>query len=134
MSLQKAIDILDANIPWAVQISPESTDYIRGMLHAVNILKFNNNDLTFIGNLWELSPDTQYKKNLTAWIERKNQQKNPYSVFEEWQKVAVRPHGEPMFKIPDSYKRLTLEQKQLFNDSLMDSFKVCPRTTEEGEG
>jgi hypothetical protein len=46
---------------------------------------------------WQPSPDTPYKIELTEWIEAKHQAGNPYSVFEEWQ-------------------------------------KVCPRTTEEGEG
>lgn len=96
MSLQKAIEILD---------------YISLREEVLNRQRKSNSisitDLSFNCQLWELSkmrsfilegkddrswqpsPDTQYKKDLTAWIERKKKERNPYSFLKSWQDLSL---------------------------------------------
>jgi hypothetical protein len=75
MSLQKAIEIL-RNFRDSESIgsfaSCECLEYEEGVDHCIQLLS----DCMMVDNLpmqWLPSEDTQYKKDLTKWIERKNQ-------------------------------------------------------------
>lgn len=92
------------------------------------------------------SPDTQHKKNLTAWIEKKKwfecyernkdkdvlyKDENPYSIFEAWQK-------DPNFlyrKLQEKFKDRYLDKKVIITTAGSElRSNVCPRTTEETVG
>jgi len=74
---------------------------------------------------WESSEDTQYKKDLTKWIENKHQAENPYSFFEEWQES---------YKIPEWTPSPNTKYWTSGSSVCPKTRKVCPRVTEEGEG
>ena len=66
MSLQKAIEILEKErIEIALEVKRDkvSTSFEYGLGHAISILKY------YAGFSYK-SPETQYKRDLTAWIER----------------------------------------------------------------
>lgn len=109
MSLQKAIEILKDELI-KIKIDFEygtntTKQFLKGYKQAVSVLeKVSSYQYT-----WQPSEDTQYKRDLTAWIERKKwfegyerikntdviyKDQNPYSIFEEWQKVCSRTTEE----------------------------------------
>jgi len=143
MSLQQAIEILKDELI-KIKIDFEygtntTKQFLKGYKQALNVLE----KVKSYQSIRQPSPDTQYKKDLTAWIERKNQDQNPYSIFETWPKLkqahydfltSGRASVQYVLNPDGGMQALTLEQRELFKDSLMDSVKVCPRITEEGEG
>ncbi len=183
MSLQKAIEAIEILEQFLKTIDKEN--------HSFTYLDVYTAIMSLKEYQKYTTPDTQYKIDLTAWIERKEKDtfdssqehireyfkavlnKVPSPEIEramhEMKKErhlnynctnhsiisakcycricrevnSVKYHSDRILNSTkgstcthplDSYKKLTLEQKQLFNESLMDSVEVCPRTTEGGEG
>ena len=71
MSLQKAIEILEHANRDALIVNDWGFDFRRGFYCAIEVLQREKK-----GYIYCTMGDTQYKKNLTAWIERKKYQRH----------------------------------------------------------
>ena len=91
MSLQKAIDEVISHLMKLreeTKVIPYAKELLAETIHNLEIVTVN----FFPPQSYEPSPDTQYKKSLTKWIEAKHQAENPYSIFEAWQKKGWNIH------------------------------------------
>jgi hypothetical protein len=65
-----------------------SEDYVKGFKYAITALEHVRDGVRFAPYDYPRnSPDTEFKVNLTKWLELKEQLDNPYSIFEAWQKM-----------------------------------------------
>lgn len=111
MSLQRAIDTLEKELKNEQYLWGH--DYILGFENALDLVKEVRNG----------SPDTQYKINLTKWIERK-----VCNTQEIWDTIEPKCFGSSMIV------KLDGDSVYNFHRALMGSVKICSRTAEEGEG
>ena len=134
MSLQKAIEILEEYEKLGhVHPMRHGTGLVNGYNVAIELLKAN-----IRGSTRQPSPDTQYKKDLTAWIERKQKERNTFDSSQEqireyFKKVL---NKKPSPEIEQAMKELKRERIDplIVRDNGLSRWNVTCLDHEEGEG